>query len=153
MSCWGIIMTRKAQKKVFCDGYFLTGDMGYFDDDGYLYITGRKKNVIVLANGKNVFPEELEGLIAKSPVKECLVSIKVEHSKGAFVQKSFTTPDEEYESAEICINDYIKEINKTLVSYKQIREIELTADEMAKTSTGKIKKMGQQLLSALFCVF
>ena len=49
-------------------------------------------------------------------------------------------PDEEYESAEICINDYIKEINKTLVSYKQIKEIELTADEMAKTSTGKIKR-------------
>lgn len=137
----GYYNDEESTKKVFRDGYFLTGDMGYFDDDGYLYITGRKKNVIVLANGKNVFPEELEGLIAKSPhVKECLVSIKVEHSRELLCAKIVYNPDEEYESAEICINDYIKEINKTLVSYKQIREIELTANEMAKTSTGKIKR-------------
>ena len=65
----------EATKEVFTDdGYFRTGDLGYVDDEGYIFITGRKKNVIILANGKNIYPEELEEYLYKLDViNECVV--------------------------------------------------------------------------------
>ncbi len=126
---------------VLKNGWFHTGDMGYSDKDGYLYITGRKKNVIVLNNGKNVFPEELEGLIASSKyVKECIVYNDCDNGKDCITAK--IVYDKEYLKEEIHkkIKEHIDSLNKKLISYKQIRRFDLTDIEMEKTTTLKIKR-------------
>lgn len=129
--------------KVLVDGWFYTGDMGYIDEEGYIFITGRKKNVIVLNNGKNVFPEEIESLIGNAPfVKECIVFNKKENDKDSLCAKivydkeNFTNEDE----VRTLIDSHINVVNENLVSYKQIRSVEITDVEMEKTTTGKIKR-------------
>lgn len=123
------------------DGYLHTGDMGYLDKDGYLFITGRKKNVIVLNNGKNVFPEELEALLNDSEmIKECIVMNNKNGDKDCIHAKIVYNTDFSKEEAEEKINLYIEELNKKLISYKQIRTIELQENEMEKTTTLKIKR-------------
>lgn len=128
---------------VLRNGWFYTGDMGRMDKDGYLYITGRKKNVIVLANGKNVFPEEIEELLSDEPIiKECVVYNKKKGEKDAIFAKivfdSEMEPDKE--KAEQLIRAHIEKVNSRLIRYKQISGIELTDEEMEKTTTGKIKR-------------
>ena len=128
--------------KVFKDGYFCTGDMGYFDKDGYLYITGRKKNVIVLANGKNVFPEEIEMLLSQcDAIKECIVYNNKNGGKDCIYAKIvYNTDDFNADEARKLIDEYIKQINEHLVSYKQIKGYDMTDIEMEKTTTLKIKR-------------
>lgn len=129
--------------KVLTDGWFHTGDMGYIDENGYIFITGRKKNVIVLNNGKNVFPEEIEALIGNAPfVKECIVFNKGESGKDSLCAK-IVYDKELYENENAVYpvaEEHIKAVNEKLVSYKQIRSFELTDVEMDKTTTGKIKR-------------
>lgn len=130
-------------KAVLRNGWFYTGDMGRRDKNGYLYITGRKKNVIVLANGKNVFPEEIEELISDEPViKECVVYNKKKGEKDSIFAKivfdSEIEPDKE--RAEKIIRAHIESVNSKLIRYKQISGFELTDAEMEKTTTGKIKR-------------
>ena len=129
--------------KVLKDGWFYTGDMGYIDNDGYIFITGRKKNVIVLNNGKNVFPEEIEGLISNAAfIKECIVFNKRDAGKDALCAK--IVYDKEiygnYDEIKTLVDEHICNVNEKLVSYKQIRSVELTDVEMDKTTTGKIKR-------------
>lgn len=127
--------------KVMRDGYFHTGDMGYFDRNGYLYITGRQKNVIVLNNGKNVFPEELEQLISDSPaVKECIVYNKEDNGKDCIRAKIVYNTEYALEKIQELVHEHIKKVNRRLVSYKQIRGYDLTDQEMEKTTTLKIKR-------------
>ena len=135
-----------ATNEVIKDGWFYTGDLGYMDNDGFLYITGRKKNVIVLKNGKNVFPEELEVLINKFPyVNECMVfgypkgddlivSVKVVYNK-----KNLGNNLEEDKIREIIWED-IKNLNKDLPKYKHIKNLIITEEPMIKTTTAKIKR-------------
>ena len=126
---------------VMKDGYFHTGDMGRMDEDGYIFITGRKKNVIVLANGKNVFPEELEMLINQSPaVKECIVMNKPHNGKDSIFAKIVYNDSLDRADAEKEISEHIKNINEKLILYKQIKDFELTDKEMEKTTTLKIKR-------------
>ena len=123
------------------DGYLYTGDMGYMDKNGYLFITGRKKNVIVLNNGKNVFPEELEALLNDSDaIKECIVMNKKHGDKDCIHAKIVYNTDFEKEEAEEKIRLFIDEINEKLVNYKQIRSFEIQETEMEKTTTLKIKR-------------
>lgn len=127
--------------KVLRNGYFYTGDMGYFDKKGYLYITGRQKNVIVLNNGKNVFPEELEQLITDNPaVKECIVYNKDDSGKDCIYAKIVYNTEINLDKIQTLVHEHIGKINKRLVSYKQIRGYELTDQEMEKTTTLKIKR-------------
>lgn len=139
----------EANKEAFRDGYFMTGDVGYIDPDGFLFITGRKKSVIVLKNGKNVFPEEIEALINKlDVVKECMVyglpkdddillSVKVQLDKEYIEENYKDKTDEEIE--EIVWNE-IKLINKTMPTYKYIKNMDITKDDFIKTTTAKIKR-------------
>lgn len=145
----GYYENEEATKEVLKDGWFYTGDLGKMDKDGYIYITGRKKNVIVLKNGKNVYPEELEILINNLPyVSESLVygmekdddlvvSTKIVYNKDYIKHKYKDITQEELH--EIVWKD-IKEINKGLTTYKYIKHLVLTDEPMQKTTTAKIKR-------------
>lgn len=132
------------------DGWFRTGDLAKIDKDGYIYISGRKKFVIVLKNGKNVYPEEIEALINKSDlVTESMVygmpdddgdvtiSVKVVYNKEYIQEKYGNISEEEIHSM---IWKEIKEINKTMPTYKYVKNLIITDEEMVKTTTLKIKR-------------
>lgn len=118
------------------DGWLYTGDLGRLDKDGFIFICGRKKNVIVLSNGKNVFPEEIETLVNLSPaVKECIV-----YAEGNDICCKVVS-DEKFEgNHEETIAQHIASVNSQLISYKKINRYTVQETEMAKTTTGKIKR-------------
>lgn len=137
----------KANAKAFTeDGWFRTGDVGYMDSDGYFYITGRMKSVIVLENGKNVFPEEIEEYLGNiETISECVVVGRQQDevvNLVALVYPDYTkypegTPDEEIEKD---IDTAIMAMNKTLPTYKQVKKTELRNTPFEKTTTRKIKR-------------
>ena len=146
MLCFGYYENEEATKKVIRDGWFYTGDLAYFDEEGYLFLTGRKKDMIVLKNGKKVFPDELEILINRlDEVEECMVfgmpsdndkndvklSVKIVYNKELNLSKN---------ELEKVIWEKIKEINKTLPPYKYIKNMILTDEELIKTTTKKVKR-------------
>ncbi len=146
----GYYEDEEATKEVFTeDGWLLTGDLAYIDKDGFVFITGRKKNVIVLKNGKNIYPEELEMLVNKLPlVKESMVfgmpkeddlvvSVKVQYNEEYFKENY---PDADERTITNMIWEKIKEINQTLPTYKYIKNLIATKDEFVKTTTAKIKR-------------
>ena len=148
----GYYENEEATKEVLKDGWFYTGDLGYFDKDGYLFITGRKKDMIVLKNGKKVFPEELEVLINRLDlVEECMVfgmpdeedkndikiSVKIVYNKEIAKEKY---PDKNEEDLRKIVWEQIKEINKTFPPYKYIKNMIFTDEELIKTTTKKIKR-------------
>ena len=126
-----------------------TGDLGYIDKDGFIFITGRKKNVIVLKNGKNVYPEEIEQIVANLPYvaenmvygkekdDDLVVSLKIVYNKE-YVKEKYPNITEE-QLKDIIWKD-IKEINKTLPTYKYIKNLVITDEPMIKTTTAKVKR-------------
>lgn len=146
----GYYDNEEANKEALVDGWFHTGDLGYYDKDGYLFVTGRKKNVIVLKNGKNIYPEELEILVSRLPfVSENMVygrptkdndleiAIKVVYNTDYMAN---TYPDKSKEEYYDIVWNEIKQINKTMPAYKHIRNLILTDEPMIKTTTQKIKR-------------
>lgn len=131
-------------------GWFYTGDCGYIDKDGFLYITGRRKNVIVLNNGKNVFPEEIEEYLERVPlISDCIVIGRNTDDSDTVQLTAVIYPDYEKAAEKNLTKDdeilnFFKEniikLNKTLVIYKQIRNIEIRKIPFPKTSTQKIKR-------------
>lgn len=148
----GYYENEEATRKVLKDGWFYTGDLGYLDKQEYLYITGRKKDVIVLKNGKNVYPEELETLVARiDGVKECMVYGKPENNDDTDLKicakivydleemkEAYGIQTEEEISNKLW--EKVKEINKEMPTYKYIREIIFTQEELIKTTTQKVKR-------------
>ncbi len=147
----GYVDNPEATKEVLKDDWFYTGDLGYFDKDGFLFITGRKKDVIVLKNGKNVFPEELEILINKLPyVAESMVfgrplddgdykiCAKIVYNKEHFDELHKDISEEEIKN--IIWNDVKNEVNHKMPAYKYIREIIVTEAPLIKTTTQKVKR-------------
>ena len=140
----------EATAAVLQDGWFRTGDYGYQDADGYLYITGRKKNVIVLNNGKNVFPEEIEEYLEKIElIAECAVVGRSDDDGNvvvtALIYPNFTLASEKGLGSDLkVIGEEIKKeiavLNRSLPAFKQIRGIEMRRTEFEKTTTKKIKR-------------
>ncbi|MCL2591454.1 MAG: AMP-binding protein [Betaproteobacteria bacterium] len=141
----GYYKDEEATQQVFSDGWFKTGDLGYIDADGFLFITGRKKNVIILSDGNNVSPEELETLLEKLPlVKSVFVCVKEHHNLPMIT--ACVHPDFEY-AREHGIGDIQAElerettqINISLPFYKRVQKIEISEDDFEKTPLGKVKR-------------
>lgn len=137
-------------EKAFVDGWFRTGDYGYITEDGFIYVTGRKKDIIVLRNGKNVYPQEIEFLINKLPyVTESLVyqrgkdktdtmlCAKIVYDIEIIKEELGEKTEKEYED---CIWEEIKNINKKLPIFKHIKHITITTKPLIKTTTQKVKR-------------
>ncbi len=133
------------------NGWLLTGDIGYIDDNGFLIITGRKKNVIVKANGKNVFPEELEAYICRDPmVAEAVVIGIMNDKKGDYDIVAAIYPDADYaketlgdatpEAIEEHIKATVEGVNNTVQTYKRIDVTLITDTEFPKNTSRKIKR-------------
>jgi long-chain acyl-CoA synthetase len=136
------------------NGWLHTGDLGYVDEDGYLIITGRKKNIIVTANGKNIFPEELETYMLRSKyVAECVVVGYMNEKKKDYDIVALVYPDLAY--AKETLGDQVtdemiydqlvlaaEEVNSTVQSYKRIGMVIQRNEEFPKNSSRKIKRMG-----------
>ena len=148
----GYFENEEATKEAIVDGWFHTGDLATIDEDGYIFICGRKKSVIVLKNGKNIFPEEMENLVNKiTGVKESFIfgkstkkdkdDVKI-YSKIVFDRDIVKEAYNAYEQEDIynAINNKIKEINSTMPPYKAIRGIVLSETPLIKTTTSKIKR-------------
>lgn len=146
----GYYNNEEATKETIEDGWLHTGDLAKIDKDGYIFITGRKKFVIVLKNGKNIYPEELEALVNKiEGVKESFVYGKPEED-GDFkicakivydkdIVKEIYNIEDEKQIKEAIWNE-VKKINKQMPAYKYIRDIIVTDKELIKTTTQKIKR-------------
>lgn len=142
----------EATKEVLKDGWYHTGDIGYLDDENYVYITGRKKNVIVTKNGKNIFPEELEFYLNRSDfIEESMVWGREDKSSGetyvhAQIKVNHDIIEEEFGSdytdkmIHTLIQKEVDRINKDLPFYKKIRKINIKKGDFAKTTTKKIKR-------------
>ena len=151
-------MPEETAKVIDKDGYFNSGDIGYIDENGFIYLTGRSKNVIVTQNGKNVYPEEIEMLLDRVPeIKESMVYGKAPDANSkkddkeliitAKVIPNYEKIEELYDLDEDdkdkiydLIWGKIKEVNKKLTSYKAIKSLEIKEGEFEKTSTMKIKR-------------
>ena len=151
----GYYEDEEATAEVMKNGYFCSGDIGKIDEDGFIYITGRSKNVIVTQNGKNIYPEEIELLLGNIPeISECMVYGKKESEDARDKELIITAkiiPNyekiEELHGKDLSdddihkiIWDKVKEVNKKLTSYKAVKKIEIKKDEFAKTTTMKIKR-------------
>ncbi|MCQ2553632.1 MAG: AMP-binding protein [Clostridia bacterium] len=145
----------EATAKVFRDGWFCTGDLGYMAEDGALFIKGRIKNVIVTENGKNIYPEELETRLSEYP--EVGESIVVPATKDGVVEvKAKILPNIDYlkeklghmPSKEECveaIHNAVKQVNEKIPRYKHITIIETLEEALEKTTTQKIRRFGKNV--------
>jgi len=147
--------------EVIRDGWYYTGDLGYITRDGFLHITGRKKNVIVTENGKNIFPEEIEEYLGRyDTIKESMVIGDVDSAgcvcvkaivypdyellNTSLAESGITTDSEEYASAvKSRITELVNEINANIPTYKRIRKVSVRRNEFVKTTTKKIRRFDE----------
>ena len=149
----GYYENEEETNKVLKDGWFYTGDLGYIDKDGFIFITGREKNMIVLKNGKKIFPEEIETLVNRIDlVSESMVfgmpdendkndlklSVKIVYDKEVVEEKYGNIPQEEIR--DIIWNKIKEEVNITVPRYKHIMNMILSDKELIKTTTKKVKR-------------
>ena len=146
----------EATEAVIRDGWFHTGDLGYLDENGFLYITGRSKNVIITKNGKNIYPEEIESRLYGNKLVADAIIIGASGSEDVFVkakilpnleaikealQVAVPTKEEIHE----IIRNAVEEINDKLPSYKRIKSFIIRDREFEKTTTQKIKRFGENI--------
>jgi len=151
----GYYENEEETKKVLKKGWFYTGDIGYFDNQGDLVISGRTKNVIVTQNGKNIYPEEIESFINKiALVSESMVygfgenqnSIEVAAKvtlDEEYIEEKYTTNRPSDDELHALIWDEIKKINRQLVPYKAVKHLEIKEEQFEKTTTLKIKRFAE----------
>jgi len=148
----GYYENEEATDSVLKDGWFYTGDLGFIDEDGFVHLTGRKKNVIVTKNGKNIFPEEIETLLNRSPlVLESMVVGKESKDAGELIVHAVIVPNLDNVSAELGNNiteenvhklfdNVVKDVNHQLILYKYIKSFSIRQTELVKTTTKKVKR-------------
>jgi len=147
----GYYENEELTRETIVNGWFHTGDLGYIDEDGFLYITGRKKNVIVTKNGKNIYPEEIEALLNRSPyIAESMVYGRENEVEGDIevaaeiypdmekIKETLGTENPTEEQVYKLIEEEVYKVNKMLVLYKYVRHIEIRETEFEKTTSKKI---------------
>lgn len=141
----------EATAEVIKDGWFYSGDYGYIDKDGFVYITGRKKNVIVTKNGKNIFPEEIETYLNRAPiVAESMVygidmpdgdvQIAVQVLPDFEVAKNILGEAYTKEQLQKAVEEAVKGVNDSLQGYKRVAKVIVREEDFEKTTTKKIKR-------------
>ena len=151
----GYYNNEELTNEVIRDGWFHTGDLGYMDDDGYIFLTGRKKDMIVLKNGKKAFPEEIEILLNKIPGvmdsfvfgepidgdwTDLRIAVQVQYSAKEMQELyGADTPDQIRDA----LWEKIKEVNQTIPHYKRVTDMYLTEEPFIKTTSLKIKRKEQ----------
>jgi len=150
----GYYKNKEQTDDTFENGWFKTGDLGYIDNDGFLHISGRKKNVIISNSGKNVFPEEIEDQLNHSPyIQECLVYGEKDQKQNEIIAAQIFVDTEAFllmsQEKNVKISDNlihetisieVDRINKKLASYKRIVRFHIRDTEFEKTTTQKIKR-------------
>ncbi len=150
----GYYKNQKLTDEAFDDGWFKTGDIGFFDEDGFLHINGRQKNVIISKSGENVFPEEIEDILNRNPfVQECMVFGEEDEKHTEIIGVQIVTDAEAFiefseknkvkitpELVNDIISEAVKETNKELPAFKQVRKFYVRDSEFEKTTTQKIKR-------------
>lgn len=150
----GYYKNQKLTDEAFDDGWFKTGDIGFLDEDGFLHINGRQKNVIISKSGENVFPEEIEDILNRNPfVQECMVFGEEDEKHTEIIAVQIVTDAEAFiefseknkvkitpELVNDIISEAVKETNKELPAFKQIRKFYVRDSEFEKTTTQKIKR-------------
>ena len=144
--------------KVLKDGWFYTGDLGKIDEQGWLYVTGRQKTVIVTKNGKNIYPEEIEQLLNDIDfVKESLViGIQKDKKDEMYVhaqilpdldviQEKLGLTNPSKDELEKLLKNTVSEINSRIPNYKHIKSFNIRENDFEKTTTQKIKRYGNNL--------
>jgi long-chain acyl-CoA synthetase len=154
----GYYNDKEATDRVLSDGWFHTGDLGKIDENGYLYITGRCKSVIVTKNGKNIYPEEVEYYLNDNPlISEALVlGIKHDNDDETYINAQIfpnidaiteylkgTVPSKE--EVKKIVSDIVKSVNEKLPNYKHIKSFGIRDEEFEKTTTKKIKRFGNNM--------
>lgn len=141
----GYLNNPEKNSEVFVNGWFYTGDMGYIDKDGFLFITGRKKNMILTDNGKNVYPEEIETKLYRfEQVKECLVYQGTKDGKSIISCKIVYEPEQfsnmQFKEIESYFKKIVQRVNEELAEYQKIRMVEISDMPFEKTASMKIKR-------------
>ena len=147
----GYYNNEEATSKALRDGWLHTGDLGYFDNDGFLFITGRMKNVLITKNGKNIYPEEVESILNQSAIIKESMIYQTANKEGddtfiaAIIVPEFDVIKEKYgeisaEDIKEKIWEEVKLTNSKLVSYKHVKQIKIRETEFEKTTTLKIKR-------------
>jgi long-chain acyl-CoA synthetase len=150
----GYYKNEELTREAIEDGWFKTGDIGYFDDEGFLHINGRKKNVIISKSGKNVFPEEIEDELNRSPFileslvygskdekQDEIIAVKVVADAEAIIQYSEESGKKiDDDLVYSVVKSEVDRINKMLSAYKRVKKVELMENEFEKTTTQKIKR-------------
>jgi long-chain acyl-CoA synthetase len=150
----GYFNNQKLTDEAFDEGWFKTGDLGFIDKDGFLHLSGRKKNVIIANNGENVFPEEIEDILSRNPfILECMVYGQKDEKHDEIIAAQIVTNSETFieystknnvkitsELINEIISGAVEETNKELAAFKRIKKFYIRENEFEKTTTQKIKR-------------
>ena len=157
----GYYKDKENTRKTVKDGWLYTGDYGYIDEEGFLYITGRKKNVIVTKGGKNIFPEEVEYyLLLDEHIVETMVYGKKDPIKGDLICTAIIYPDFKFLESEgakkpadiyRALKAAVEEANEKMPPYKRVKRIEIRDKEFVKTTTLKIKRFEEENYEYAYC--
>ena len=147
----------EATNKVLINGWFHTGDLGYIDDEDFLYITGRSKNLILTKNGENIYPEEIENILNDNDLIQESLIIGTSNGKDDVQVKAKIFPNieaiKEYlgnrvptkEEITKIMNDLIKKVNEKLPNFKHIKSFKIMDEDFERTTTNKVKRFGKNM--------